>query len=372
MDRLKERYRVARLIAGELAGTLDEAGARQLEAWKNVAGGNARLYERVKQGMARELVVPGSLDACREWQVFERAIVARSRRRWAFRSIAATVAIIVATVGYLYFPFGGGEPGSDIVKRHAAMLVLDDGERVMISESTRGVLFASGGARVIVQDHRLQYEGDEFPPGRHALIVPRGGEYEIELPDGTRAWLNSGSRLTFPGCFDGATREVEMEGEVCFDVVPGARPFIVRTGEVTLRVVGTLFNVEAYPGEAVVATLVNGSLRFLAGDRDVLLCPGQRASVMDGDVVVEETRAGEATGWTRGFFTLTEASLETIMKRLSRWYDMEVEYRDPGVHAARFTVEIKRYDNIADVLSKIEMTGRVRFSIDGKKVVVEE
>ncbi|MDR0766265.1 MAG: DUF4974 domain-containing protein [Odoribacteraceae bacterium] len=380
MDRLEERYLVARLIAREIAGNPREEETRWLEEWKAASGKNRREYERVTRRLAREIPGREGLDAEREWGEFEREIIARRvtrRRRRVAVVAAAVVAGVVMAGAYLSFPVGERDeaPGAGIVKRHAAVLVIDGGERVMISGDSRGVIHASGGARVVARDNRLLYEevDGETPAGRHVLTVPRGGEYELVLPDGTRAWLNSGSRVEFPGRFDGATREVKMQGEVCFDVAPRAgQPFIVKTGEVTLRVLGTLFNVEAYPGEPVVATLVNGSLRLSAGTREELLHPGQRATVDDGKVLIEETRAAGAVDWTRGFLTFTDTSLDVIMKRLARWYDVEVEYLSPRAGEARFTVEIKRYDNIASVLSKIEMTGRVRFSIDGNRVLVEE
>ncbi|MDR0544821.1 MAG: FecR family protein [Odoribacteraceae bacterium] len=380
MDRLEERYLVARLIAKEIAGSLQEDEQQQLEEWKAASARNRREHERVARRLKQEIGAREEVDAEREWRDFKRKTRARRLTRgWRRAAAAAVLAGAMATGMYYYFSREEGSrlagmPGEEIAKRHVATLVLGNGQQVEISDSSSGVLFAAGGGRVVARDNRLLYEGEEsLPAESHAVIVPRGGEYELMLSDGTRVWLNSGSRITFPVHFDGATRTVEMQGEACFEVAAReGQPFMVRTGEVTLRVLGTLFNVEAYPGEPVIATLVNGSLQLSAGTREQLLRPGQQASVSDGEVRVAEVRAEEAVEWTRGFFTFTEAPLETIMRRLARWYDVEVAYNDPLAAGARFTVEIKRYDNIASVLSKIEKTGRVRFSIEGNRVLVEE
>jgi ferric-dicitrate binding protein FerR (iron transport regulator) len=377
MDSLEERYLVARLIVKEIAGSLEEEERAWIEEWKAASAKNRREHERIIERLQREAGPPEQLDVEREWVAFERACRRRrGARRWRRGVAAAAIMGGMMMGGYHYLRHGGDDalaPG--IVKRHVAMLVLDDGKRVMISDSSRGVVSASGGVQVVARDHRLQYEKREEPvvARHHTVIVPRGGEYELLLSDGTRVWLNSESRVTFPVHFNGETREVEMEGEVCFDVATREQqPFVVKAREVTLRVLGTMFNVEAYPGEAVVTTLVEGSLQLSSRGRESLLRPGQQARVEGGEVLLREARAAEAIEWTRGVFNFTEASLEMILTRLARWYDVEVEYRDSSAATARFTLEIRRYDNIADVLSKIEMTGRVRFSIQGNKVFVEE
>ncbi|MDR1274572.1 MAG: DUF4974 domain-containing protein [Odoribacteraceae bacterium] len=379
---IEERYEIARLIAKEVTGTLDEEERRRLEGWIAARAGNREEHGEILRRLEREVDEQGSVDVAREWDRFKHRVAARRPARAWRRVAAAVVAGVIATAGYVYLSPGdpvpaASLPATGIVKRHKATLVLADGERVMISDSSRGVIPAPGEVQIVARDNRLQYEergaSDNLPPAYHTVIVPHGGEYELLLSDGTRVWLNSGSRVTFPARFTGDTREVEMRGEVCFDVAgrPG-QPFIVKAGEVSLRVLGTLFNVEAYPDEPVVTTLVNGSLRLSAGTREQLLRPGQQVTVVDGRVESREVDAAGSVEWINGVFNFTGTPLRTIMTRLARWYDVEVSYRDPPAGDARFTLEIKRYDNIASVLSKIEQTGRVRFSIEGNRVSVEE
>ncbi|MDR1415067.1 MAG: FecR family protein [Odoribacteraceae bacterium] len=383
MDKIEARYEIARLIAAEVLGTLGEEDARRLKEWLEASAGNRREYERIVRRLKGDLM-PGEgadegADVVAGWERFR---VSRARRRvvrlWRRVAVAAVLSGLVLTLGYRH----GREAGevspvavAEIVKRHKAVLILGNGERVMISDSSRGLISASGEARVVSIDNRLRYEG--MPAGEdssyHTVEVPRGGEYELLLSDGTRVWLNSGSRVRFPVRFTGDTREVEMDGEVCFDVAKdGGRPFVVRAGEVSLRVLGTLFNVEAYAGEPVVTTLVNGSLKLSSGKNEQMLRPGEQATLLSDGFVVREMRASESVEWIHGVFNFTDTSLEMIMKRLARWYDVDVFYRDRSAGDARFTLEIKRYDNIASVLSKIEMTERVHFSVDGNRVFVEE
>jgi ferric-dicitrate binding protein FerR (iron transport regulator) len=370
MDRLQKRYAIARLIAREVAGCLDEAGRRELEEWMAASAGNRREHERVLRRLEREWDEESGVDLEREWAALERRVATRRAAR-AWRRVAAAVVagVMIAAAGYWSLPRGESPAETGIVKRHRATLVLAGGERVVISDSSRGVIAAGVVARLLVQQAIVTGEGVKF----HTVVVPRGGEYELLLADGTRVWMNSGSRVTFPTRFTGATREVEMQGEACFDVARrDGQPFIVRAGEVSLRVLGTLFNVEAYPGEPVVTTLVNGSLSLSAGAREQLLRPGQQVTVDGERIESREVDAGEAARWIHGVVNFTETSLREIMTRLARWYDVEVVYRGPSAGDARFTLEIRRYDNIAAVLSKIEMTGRVRFSVDGQRVYVEE
>ena len=373
MDRLEERYLVARLIAKEIAGSLQEDEHQRLEEWKAASARNRREHERVTRRLKQEIGARAEVDAEEEWRDFKRKTRARRLTRGWWRAAAAAVlAGAMATGGYHYFSREeGNAPGEEIVKRHVATLVLGNGQQVVISDSSSGVLFAAGGGRVVARDNRLLYEGEEpLPAESHTVIVPRGGEYELLLSDGTRVWLNSGSRITFPVHFDGATRTVEMQGEACFEVAAReSQPFMVRTGEVTLRVLGTLFNVEAYPGEPVIATLVNGSLQLSAGTREQLLRPGQQASVRDGEVRVAEVRAEESVEWTRGFFTFTEAPLETIMRRLARWYDVEVRFADDAVRGATFTGSMERYRPASYIVRLLNETNTVWCSMDNDRVL---
>lgn len=186
--------------------------------------------------------------------------------------------------------------------------------------------------------------------------------------------MNSESKLVYPVQFTGERREVEMEGEVCFLVAKNERqPFIVKTKGVSVEVLGTFFNVEAYPeDQTITTTLVEGRVNVSDGQRHYIMSPNEQVVVGGGEFVVRDVDATEVVCWIEGVCYFSEASLENIMDKLARWYDVEVFFASKSAKDAHFSLEIERYDNIATVLSKIEKTGRVKFKINGRIITVEE
>ena len=257
---------------------------------------------------------------------------------------------------------------------------MDDGRSVNITDTISQVIAVSGGASITTSGSGLKYEAEKdslVVPAQmkyNTLIVPRGGEYELLLSDGTRVWMNSESKLVYPIHFSGDSREVQMEGEVCFKVAKNERqPFSVKTKSVSVEVLGTFFNVEAYPDDkAITTTLVEGRVNVSNGKEEFIMEPDQQVIAEDGQLVVREVDAAEVVRWIEGVCYFSETSLEDIMDKLARWYDVEIFFASESAKKAHFSLEIERYDNIAAVLSKIEQTGRVKFKINGRTVIVEE
>ena len=270
--------------------------------------------------------------------------------------------------------------GYKSIKEYKARLILDDGRAVNITDTTSQIIAVSEGASVTTSGSGLKYEMKKdslASPARvkyNTLIVPRGGEYELLLSDGTRVWMNSESKLVYPVHFSGDFREVQMEGEVCFKVAKNERqPFIVKTQGISVEVLGTFFNVEAYPtDEVITTTLVEGRVNVSNGKQECVMSPNQQVIADGGQLVVREVDAAEVVRWIEGVCYFSETSLEDIMDKLARWYDVEIFFANASAKEAHFSLEIERYDNIAAVLSKIEKTGRVKFKINGRTVIVEE
>lgn len=164
-----------------------------------------------------------------------------------------------------------------------------------------------------------------------------------------------------------------MEGEVCFDVArKEEQPFVVKTAGLEVKVLGTLFNMEAYPEDLrVTTTLVRGKVEVTAGDNIRVLHPDQQLALEAGRFTLKQVVAEDYIGWTSGLFHFTEASLEEIMTKLARWYDVEFFFARPNLREAHFSLDIRRYENIATILLKLEKTGRARFRVSGKTVVIE-
>jgi len=236
----------------------------------------------------------------------------------------------------------------------------------------------------------------------NTISTPRGGQYQLVLPDGTRVWLNAASSLRFPTAFTGSDRTVSMTGEVYFEVAPDkVRPFHVQVNDMTVDVLGTHFNVMAYGDEAAVkTTLLEGSVKVKAGDQERLLIPGQQASLgnraapgapqaggAQSDAVqrastgnpgaprpaaeklsVQTADVQQAIAWKNGFFEFENMDLGTIMRQISRWYDVDISYETQDT-AARFGGGISRKLDLPDVLRLLEVNG-VHFRLDKRTLTV--
>lgn len=249
---------------------------------------------------------------------------------------------------------------------HRAILSLADGTTVMLDSAGTGWLARQGMTTVKkVDTGRIVYQvsgASAAPIGYNTMSTPRGGEYEVTLSDGTKVWLNAGSSITYPTAFTGKQREVVLTGEAYFEVAKrAAKPFIVSTSKDRITVLGTHFNVNAYSDEAGIRTsLLEGSVRV--GEK--LLRPGQ--AYMNG--LVTDTDVMQDVAWKNGLFNFDNKSLEEVMRQLSRWYDLDIVYRNKV--SVKFFAEIPRNTSIEKVLKALELTGRVHFRREGKNVVV--
>ena len=196
----------------------------------------------------------------------------------------------------------------------------------------------------------------------------------LELLDGTKVWLNSDSELRFPVTFVGDRRNVEIEGEAYFEVAKDeGKPFHVLANGVDIKVLGTSFNVMAYRGHTI-TTLVEGKVCLTYKDESVLIVPDRQAEVIaeTGKILMREVYARNFTLWKDGVFYFENAALETIAERLSQWYDVNIIFNDEALKKLRYSVEMKRYHNIQDLLTKIEKTQKVKFLIQGKSIYIHK
>jgi transmembrane sensor len=268
-----------------------------------------------------------------------------------------------------------------------AVLTLADGSTIVLDSAADGALTQQGATMVMKkQDGELVYktEGNQAQQAvaMNTISTPRGGQYQVVLPDGTRVWLNAVTALRFPASFTGDKRVVELTGEAYFEVAQqpaangnGKRPFIVNilsaAGENQVEVLGTHFNVKAYNDEASIkTTLLEGSVKMSSGRGQYLMKPGQQARVeRNGQMVLDEDAdVDEAVAWKNGRFQFTDASVETVMREIARWYNVEIEYAGK-VPAEKFEGEIPRNSNITEVFKILELSN-VHCKIEGKKIKV--
>ncbi|MDR2131399.1 MAG: DUF4974 domain-containing protein [Odoribacteraceae bacterium] len=258
-----------------------------------------------------------------------------------------------------------------------ALLVLANNRSITLHQAVLDTIVADSFMRIINAGNRLVYdterqEGEDA--GHNRLIVPVGGEYQVQLADGTLAFLNSGTELRYPERFTGTSREVYLEGEAWFEVKADASaPFIVHAGEMEIRALGTDFNVLAREQLTTLqVTLVSGSVEVADDKQRLRIVPGQQAvyDKQERRLVAREVETALYTSWKDGYYTFNRASLEEIMTTLSLWYGIDVHFRDEAVRHMEFTGRLKRYEDAARFLEMLGETRDVQFDIRGNNVTI--
>ena len=308
----------------------------------------------------------------------------RLGRRWGW---AAAVAVLV--VGGWMLAWQWGDEGKVVevasngvieAGRPRAVLVLPEGERIDLGSMTADTLIEREGMRIQLDSARgLTYRSarnEERGEVRwNKVVVPRKGEYRVVLADGSVVYLNSDSELRFPTSFEGKERRVWLRGEGYFEVERDEeRPFVVATGEVAVRVLGTRFNVNAYEGEAAVrTTLVEGRVRVdgRRGGDGMVLVPGEQATWKGGQLEKRRVNVEAVVAWMEGRFYFEEgATLEEIAAQLERWYDVDFFFASEEVKQLVFAGVIKKEYSANEIFEIIEKTTRVSFAVNGRTVVV--
>ncbi|MDB5128863.1 FecR family protein [Mucilaginibacter sp.] len=268
-------------------------------------------------------------------------------------------------------------PGSN-----KAYLTLTNGKSIILDDAKNGEINASEGVKVTkTANGMLVYSfsktNNTIAPGDVAqfntITTPRGGQYKVTLEDGTLVWLNAASSIKFPQAFTGNSRVVEITGEAYFEVAKNkAKPFIVKANGTQVEVLGTHFNISAYNDDAkITTTLLEGSVRMSKGTSTVMLAPGQQGIVAQNGsgITVSQADTEANLAWINGFFVFRDASIVDIMKLVSRWYDVDVEFQD-DVQQNEFGGTISRYKNITELLDNMRLTRTIHYKIDGRRVII--
>lgn len=256
-----------------------------------------------------------------------------------------------------------------------AILTLADGSTIVLDNAKKGIVSTQGGTKVLkLNNGILSYDGDSKTKTLlfNTISTPRGGQYQLILADGTKVWLNAASSLKFPTAFAGKERKVELLGEAYFEVAKNAaKPFKVEVDGMEVEVLGTHFNINSYDDEASTrTTLLEGSIQINKNNRSSLLRPGQQARLnREGEIrIIEHADVEEAIAWKEGKFQFDRADIHQVMRQISRWYDVEVQFK--GIIPKHFGGTISRSVNLSKVLNMLELTGEVRFRVEDHKVLV--
>lgn len=264
-----------------------------------------------------------------------------------------------------------------------ALLILPEGKVVDLTSRTKEIEHSGNG--IVLNDslEGLKYKLKVIRQSRlveeyHTIQVPVGGFYKLELADGTKVWLNAGTELRYPVCFTGTERNVFLKGEAYFQVAKDTnKPFQVHLEQAEVTVLGTSFNISAYPDEnQIFTTLVDGKVKFHAekSRQKIVMQPGCQCvmEVESGKTTLSQVECECFTSWINGRFVFRDMPLEVMMRQLQRWYDFEVVYEETGVKEYEFRGVIQRDSKIEDVFRAIELATDVKFRINGKQVIIEK
>lgn len=311
----------------------------------------------------------------------------QKRQFLPFRYIAAASILIILSVGsYFYFHQSklakqvAQIPAHDVLPGgNKAILTLAGGSKIVLSNSKNGTLAQQGNATIVkTASGQVSYTVSNVPTTQqvfmNTITTPRGGKWYLTLADGTKVWLNAASSITYPTVFTGNERKVSITGEAYFEVTHDAtKPFKVNFNNQTVQVLGTHFNINGYNDEPENrTTLVEGSIRISNALTSALLKPGQQAQVKpSGNAkieVVTDKDIERTLAWKNGLFIFNSTDLYTLMRELSRWYNVDIEYQG-NVKDDVFYGKIKQDNNLSQILKVLEL-GDVHFRIEGKKLIV--
>ncbi len=334
----------------------------------------SRIHTRLQQSMAlRPAKVPTYNRQTRGWAVAAAITGLLISTGYFFLTNRAPKDIAKATAT-ISKPNTDVPPGSD-----KAVLTLADGSTIVLDKSINGTLAKQGNTKIIqLNTGQLSYKPSAENSSAvlfNSIRTPRGGQYQIVLPDGSKVWLNAASSIRFPTAFKGKERSVTLTGEAYFEIrKDNDMPFHVEAGNVQVQVLGTRFNLNAYADEAAIkTTLLEGSVKITSRKTSVLLRPDQQAQLIRSDSSCEihiekDVDTEEAMAWKDEHFQFNNAELKTIMRQIVRWYDIEVEYKGKSVDRY-FTADISRSKNLSAFLKILELAN-ISYALEGKKLTI--
>jgi transmembrane sensor len=302
--------------------------------------------------------------------------------------IAAAASILLFLTAGAYFILHKKAPDQQLAQIHdiapgtnKAILTLANGKKIVLNHSQNGLLAQQGASAVNAANGEVVYHptvnetsGAELT--YNSITIPRGAEYEVVvLPDGSKVWINSASSLRYPTAFTGSDRKVQLTGEAYFEVAHNAaKPFKVTSNGQTVEVLGTHFNINAYDDEpAIKTTLLEGRVKVTAStSKEVrFLQPGQQSALNAGSFMVSPVETEEAVAWKNGQFMFENDNIQYVMRAISRWYDVDVEYSG-AIPEDSFGGGVSRFKNVSEVLNILQLTGKVHFKVEGRKITVSK
>jgi len=395
------------LILKHLKGELNSSEKELLQDWIHSSDENraifheltdpARLETDLKEFHETRINIQTKIaERIREQELTALSTPARRHvipRIWRYIAAASVLLLVVGAWLWMHRNPGTARASSnDIVLAkndiapggNKATLTLSNGSAIVLDTAVNGHLARQGNAMLTKANDQLSYMPTGSQPaaanGYNSLTTPKAGQFRLVLPDGTKVWLNNATSLRYPTSFAAGRREVSLTGEAYFEVAADpSKPFMVQIdNSLAIHVLGTSFNIMAYKDErSVITTLLTGKLELATGSKKSMLMPGEKAIAgQEGDLKIEKVGESEdAIAWKRGYFSFHRASLSDVLRQLSRWYDVQVEFTAPlsaenaSSSADTFDGEIDRGLGLSSILRHLEKK-ELHFRIDGKRLIV--
>lgn len=374
-DRLENMDLLNEVLRGRMSH-----GDKRFVKWLETTQENRERYEAELACLTKEAKVGRELDVETLWKNVQHDL---ARSRWNVMWWLRYAAILVVPLGVALYFFMQGEPvsgdsplGKVVQARNEVVLVLSDGSEVQLNHVDTALREMNGMEIVLMEEGGLVYQSDDARGDTtlyNVIRVPVTGEYTITLSDGTQVWLASASRLKYPINFTGDCREVCLEeGEAFFSVSPDReKPFIVTCGSFSVKALGTSFNIMRYCDEDhAEATLNTGSVEVFTQSMHQILRPGQQAMIRGDHIGVREVSLTPYVSWMNDRFYFSNERLDVIMRKVARWYGIDVQYKDEAAKEYHFTGNLPKYNEIARVFELLGLTTDVNFKVQDNTVIV--
>lgn len=372
-----------RLVDAYLAGNATEKQAAAVEQYFDLFSTEPDILETLDRKAIREIHdrLKTGIEARIESKERSRFVL-----NWKYASAAAAI-LFICSIGIYFYrsnqqslkPFSKNAAMlADVAPgRNKAILTLANGSKISLTDAKAGQVASQFGISIHKTKNGDLVYANAAPVSQlayNSIETPKGGQYQLTLPDGTKVWLNAASSLRYPLAFPGNERKVELTGEAYFEVAKNkTKPFKVLTDRQIVEVLGTHFNINAYTDEAATRTsLLEGSVKVssMKSGAAIKIIPGQQA-IVNQNISVKNIDVDEAVAWKNGYFMFDEEPLESILRKVSRWYDVEIQYDDDNFNKKIYlNGTLSKYSNVSKVLKKLELTGAVHFRIEGRKIIV--
>lgn len=390
MNKLKQKLRISQLIALKATSALTCEEENELNEWINSSVYNAEEYDIILKSISKSDNYFYSMDMKSEWKSLQK------RRNSKFKRISLTIlkyAVVIILPISVFFITQNISPAKkqspriskviDILPGETqGVLTLANGKKLKLTNNKQDTTYNVSGfiisktKNTLVCSKKLEVASkiEKVEEKYNTLKIPKKGEYSLMLSDGTKVWLNSETELRFPEEFLGTNRNVFLKGEAYFDVAKDrSKPFYIHINNVLIEVLGTSFNVEARDNSnEIKATLVEGSILMNDNKSFLRISPNQQViyNKLKSEITSKEVNVRKYISWKNGMFYFDNEELSVILEQLSRWYGVDIFYMNPSLKLLKFSVEVKRYENISKIIKMIEKTNKVKFEVKNNSIIV--